>query len=242
MQWSSSGGEGLGPLAYEPNEFAASETFALPMRAVRSPHRLATPTAVIRRTLGTHQCRCGAWIRETSAPRGRQLNRRGRSVYGRPPVGCDRVWHTRSLGGIVLGFQSIAHVSSIYVVGEAQTIVENCGNTLILRCSASKQGGTAQDCVPPPRRMSQLPFLEYAASHRSRRASFGGRAAARPCRLPETCGNARFVGAKAKQCWGGKGIHVYYRKSSDFLHGRSVRSPARCRRWLSAGWCWPNQK
>jgi hypothetical protein len=28
--------------------------------------------------------------------------------------------------------------------GESQTIVENCGNTLILRCSASAGGGTAQ--------------------------------------------------------------------------------------------------
>jgi type IV secretory pathway TraG/TraD family ATPase VirD4 len=44
----------------------------------------------------------------------------------------------------VLGFQSIAQVSSTYGQGEAQTIVENCGNTLILRCSASEQGGTAQ--------------------------------------------------------------------------------------------------
>jgi type IV secretory pathway TraG/TraD family ATPase VirD4 len=30
-----------------------------------------------------------------------------------------------------------------YGNGEAQTIVENCGNTLILRCSASQGGGTA---------------------------------------------------------------------------------------------------
>ncbi len=31
-----------------------------------------------------------------------------------------------------------------YGAGEAQTIVENCGNTLILRCSASEHGGTSQ--------------------------------------------------------------------------------------------------
>ena len=30
------------------------------------------------------------------------------------------------------------------LVDEAQTIVENCGNTLILRCSASETGGTAR--------------------------------------------------------------------------------------------------
>ena len=41
------------------------------------------------------------------------------------------------------GFQSIAQVSSTYGAGEAQTIVENCGNTLILRCSGSEHGGTS---------------------------------------------------------------------------------------------------
>jgi type IV secretory pathway TraG/TraD family ATPase VirD4 len=43
----------------------------------------------------------------------------------------------------VLGFQSIAQVSSTYGQGEAQTIVENCSNTLILRCSGSENGGTS---------------------------------------------------------------------------------------------------
>jgi hypothetical protein len=38
----------------------------------------------------------------------------------------------------------IAQVSSTYGSGEAQTLVENCGNTLILRCSASEHGGTSQ--------------------------------------------------------------------------------------------------
>jgi type IV secretory pathway TraG/TraD family ATPase VirD4 len=44
----------------------------------------------------------------------------------------------------VLGFQSIAQVSSTYGQSDAQTIVENCGNTLILRCSGSENGGTSQ--------------------------------------------------------------------------------------------------
>ncbi len=44
----------------------------------------------------------------------------------------------------VLGFQSVAQVSSTYGHGEAQTLVENCGNTLILRCSGSENGGTSQ--------------------------------------------------------------------------------------------------
>jgi type IV secretory pathway TraG/TraD family ATPase VirD4 len=43
----------------------------------------------------------------------------------------------------VLGFQSTAQVSCTYGQ-DAQTIVENCGNTLILRCSSSENGGTSQ--------------------------------------------------------------------------------------------------
>jgi type IV secretory pathway TraG/TraD family ATPase VirD4 len=57
----------------------------------------------------------------------------------------DALARLRKFGGrCVLGFQSIAQVSSTYGVGEAQTLVENCGNTLILRCSASENGGTSQ--------------------------------------------------------------------------------------------------
>jgi len=57
----------------------------------------------------------------------------------------DALARLRKFGGrCVLGFQSIAQVSTTYGAGEAQTIVENCGNTLILRCSASEQGGTAR--------------------------------------------------------------------------------------------------
>jgi type IV secretory pathway TraG/TraD family ATPase VirD4 len=47
-------------------------------------------------------------------------------------------------GRCVLGLQSIAQVSGAYGHAEAQTIVENCGNTLILRCSPSERGGTAR--------------------------------------------------------------------------------------------------
>ena len=43
----------------------------------------------------------------------------------------------------VIGFQSASQVSGTYGQS-AQTIVENCGNTLILRCSSSESGGTAQ--------------------------------------------------------------------------------------------------
>jgi len=57
----------------------------------------------------------------------------------------DALARLRKFGGrCVLGFQSVAQVSSTYGGGEAQTIVENCGTTLILRCSGSEHGGTSQ--------------------------------------------------------------------------------------------------
>jgi type IV secretory pathway TraG/TraD family ATPase VirD4 len=55
----------------------------------------------------------------------------------------DALARLRKFGGrCVLGFQSIAQVSGTYGA-EAQTIVENCANTLILRCSSSEHGGTS---------------------------------------------------------------------------------------------------
>jgi type IV secretory pathway TraG/TraD family ATPase VirD4 len=57
----------------------------------------------------------------------------------------DALARLRKFGGCcVLGVQSVAQISSIYGPADAQTIVENCGNTLILRCSASEHGGTSQ--------------------------------------------------------------------------------------------------
>jgi hypothetical protein len=49
----------------------------------------------------------------------------------------------RKFGGCVaIGFQSFAQVKAVY--GEAaNTIIENCGNLLLLRCGASDDGGTA---------------------------------------------------------------------------------------------------
>src|ERR1700736_2585261 len=46
------------------------------------------------------------------------------------------------LGGMAMANRA-AQVSSTYG-HEAQTIVENCGNTLILRCAGSENGGPAQ--------------------------------------------------------------------------------------------------
>jgi type IV secretory pathway TraG/TraD family ATPase VirD4 len=57
----------------------------------------------------------------------------------------DALARLRKFGGrCVLGFQSVAQVSSTYGPGDAQTLVENCSNTLILRCSGGDRGGTAQ--------------------------------------------------------------------------------------------------
>ena len=50
----------------------------------------------------------------------------------------------RKFGGCVaIGFQSFAQVKQIYGDG-AQTIIENCGNLLLLRAGASEDGGTAK--------------------------------------------------------------------------------------------------
>jgi len=57
----------------------------------------------------------------------------------------DALTRLRKFGGrCVLGFQAVSQVSNTYGAAEAQTIIENCGNSLLLRCSASEFGGTAQ--------------------------------------------------------------------------------------------------
>ncbi len=57
----------------------------------------------------------------------------------------DALSRLRKSGGrCILGFQSIGQVSGTYGRAVADTIVENCGNTLILRCSASERGGTSE--------------------------------------------------------------------------------------------------
>ncbi len=64
----------------------------------------------------------------------------------------DALARLRKFGGrCVLGFQSIGQVSAVYGAG-AQAIVENCGNTLILRCSGSENGGTSQYASATDRR------------------------------------------------------------------------------------------
>jgi type IV secretory pathway TraG/TraD family ATPase VirD4 len=56
----------------------------------------------------------------------------------------DALVRLRKFGGrCVLGFQTIAQPSTTYGNGPAQAMVENCGTSLLLRCSASEHGGTS---------------------------------------------------------------------------------------------------
>jgi hypothetical protein len=56
----------------------------------------------------------------------------------------DALARVRKFGGrCVLGLQSISQVSGTYKAA-APAIVENCGNTVIFRCSASEHGGTSE--------------------------------------------------------------------------------------------------
>ena len=57
----------------------------------------------------------------------------------------DGLTRLRKFGGrVVLGFQSIDQVQALYGRSEANTIVENCGNTLLLRCGTADRGGTSR--------------------------------------------------------------------------------------------------
>jgi type IV secretory pathway TraG/TraD family ATPase VirD4 len=57
----------------------------------------------------------------------------------------DALARLRKVRRPLLSWLSIHRASLQHVrQGDAQTIVENCGNTLILRCSASEHGGTSQ--------------------------------------------------------------------------------------------------
>jgi len=54
-------------------------------------------------------------------------------------------WHGfENSVGAASSISIVAQVSGTYGAAEAQTIIENCGNTLILRCSGSENGGTSQ--------------------------------------------------------------------------------------------------
>src|SRR5262249_42652178 len=84
----------------------------------------------------------------------------------------DALARLRKFGGrCVLGFQSVAQVSSTYGAGEAQTIVENCGNTLILRCSGSEHGGTSRFAS---RLIGEREVVQLSTSHTRRAGGLRG--------------------------------------------------------------------
>jgi len=84
----------------------------------------------------------------------------------------DALARIRKSGGrCVLGFQSLAQVSTTYGQGDAHTLVENCGNTLILRCSASEGGGTARFAS---QLVGQREVLRSTESHSRRYGEFTG--------------------------------------------------------------------
>ena len=117
----------------------------------------------------------------------------------------DALARLRKFGGrCVLGFQSIAQVSSTYGHGEAQTIVENCSNTLILQMLSQRERRHRQirqqtdrrtrsdppDDLPLPpqrhlRRAAAQRQPRRTARHRGGGTTCRGRTAARPRRLPE---------------------------------------------------------
>jgi type IV secretory pathway TraG/TraD family ATPase VirD4 len=96
----------------------------------------------------------------------------------------DALARLRKFGGrVVLGFQSVAQVSTTYGSGEAQTIVENCGNTLILRCSGSEHGGTSQFAS---RLIGEREVVRRQTSRgRDRESSFAARGARRSTSVSE---------------------------------------------------------
>jgi type IV secretory pathway TraG/TraD family ATPase VirD4 len=96
----------------------------------------------------------------------------------------DALARLRKFGGrCVLGFQSIAQVSSTYGQGDSQTLVENCGNTLILRCSGSEQGGTSMFAS---RLIGEREVVRHQTSRgRDRDGSFSARSTRRSLQVSE---------------------------------------------------------
>jgi type IV secretory pathway TraG/TraD family ATPase VirD4 len=97
----------------------------------------------------------------------------------------DALARLRKFGGrCVLGFQSVAQVSATYGAGEAQTIVENCGNTLILRCAGSEHGGTSQFAS---RLIGEREVIRrHTARGRDREGFFAARGARRSTNVSES--------------------------------------------------------
>jgi type IV secretory pathway TraG/TraD family ATPase VirD4 len=120
----------------------------------------------------------------------------------------DALARLRKFGGrCVLGFQSIAQVSDTYGQGEAQTIVENCGNTLILRCSASEQGGTARfasrligdrEVIRPHQTRSRRPGeWQYARSYSEQHVTEAAVLPSEIEQLPDLAGYVKFASSSS---------------------------------------------
>jgi type IV secretory pathway TraG/TraD family ATPase VirD4 len=83
----------------------------------------------------------------------------------------DALARLRKFGGRgLLGFQSISQVSGSYG-RDAETIVENTGNTMILRSSGSERGGTSQFAS---RLIGQREVLRTTESYSQRATEFFG--------------------------------------------------------------------
>ena len=101
---------------------------------------------------------------------------------------ADALSRIRKFGGrMVIGFQSIAQVSGTYGDKLAKTIVENCGTTLILRCSSSEHGGTAE-FASQLIGMSEVERTEHSTSR-----SNGGWFTSRPGQTTQTTSQRRIV-------------------------------------------------
>jgi len=59
-------------------------------------------------------------------------------------LGAMAMANRMSWGWCIAAIVGVAQVSATYGAGDAQTLVENCGNTLILRCSGGEGGGTSR--------------------------------------------------------------------------------------------------
>jgi type IV secretory pathway TraG/TraD family ATPase VirD4 len=118
----------------------------------------------------------------------------------------DALARLRKFGGrCVLGFQSVAQVSSTYGVGEAETLVENCGNTLILRCSGSERGGTSRFAS---RLIGEREVVQVSTS-RSRRA---GEIRAAVSRAEHTAVEAAVMASQIEQL---PDLHGYLKLASS---------------------------
>ena len=87
-----------------------------------------------------------------------------------------------ALGAMAMA-NRVAQVSATYGAAEAQTIVENCGNTMILRCAGSEHGGTSQFAS---RLIGEREVVRRQTSHgRDREGWFGGRGHRRSTQVSE---------------------------------------------------------